>query len=204
MRSCVNDGRVDLFLRSTVGVAQERVGEEPSAHVVGLSRWRLPLFPVVESPVVGQDASSRRWGRLEQQPTQSQTSVLGGSHAGRGRVGDQGVHDVRQWVQHLEFPDHFRRFEVSPVDARRLGGVSRGQHAGRPSSSVAVGLRPVRGGRRASSRESTGAERVARALVGGETQSVARQCLYRRRDGPVEPDPPVTTGPRTPLVAATP
>ena len=45
--------------------------------------------------------------------------------------------------------------------------------------------------------------RVARALVGGETQSVARQCL-RRRVGTVERDPPVTAGPRMPLVAATP
>ena len=55
------------------------------------------------------------------------------------------------------------------MDARRLGGVSRGQHAGGTSSSVAVGVRSVQGGRWSSFRESTGAERIARALVGGET-----------------------------------
>ena len=87
-------GRVDLFLRSTVGVAQERVGEESSTHVLGLSRWRLPLFPVVEPPVVGQDASSRPWRRLEQPPPQGQTRLLGRPNAGRGRVDDQGVYDV--------------------------------------------------------------------------------------------------------------
>ena len=37
------------------------------------------------------------------------------------------------------------------------------------SSSVAVGVCPVRGGRRPSSRESAGIKRIARALVGGET-----------------------------------
>ena len=59
-------GRVDVFLRSTVVVAQERVGEESSTHVLDLSRWKLSLFPVVEPPVVGQDASSCPWRRLEQ------------------------------------------------------------------------------------------------------------------------------------------
>ena len=58
-------GRVDVFLRSTVVIAQERVGEESSTHVLELSRWKLPLFPVVEPPVVRQDASSRRRGGVE-------------------------------------------------------------------------------------------------------------------------------------------
>ena len=43
--------------------------------------------------------------------------------------------------------------------------------------------------------------RVLRALVGGETQSVARQRLHRRRAGAVERDPPIPIGPC--LVAAT-
>ena len=42
-------GRIDLFLRSTVVAAQERVGEEPSAP-----------------RALGQDASSRPWRRVEQ------------------------------------------------------------------------------------------------------------------------------------------
>ena len=59
-------GRTDVFLRLTVIAAQERVGEEPSAHVPGLSRRKLSLFSVVEPPVVGQDASSRPRRRVEQ------------------------------------------------------------------------------------------------------------------------------------------
>ena len=61
---------------------------------------------------------------------------------------------------------------ASTPDARRQG--------------VAVGVRSVRRGRRASSRESAGTERIARPLVGGETQSVARQRVHRRRAGAIE------------------
>ena len=81
-------GRVDLFLRSTIGVAQERVGEESSAHVPGLSRWRLPLFPVVEPPVVGARCVVASMGKTGVVALpQNQTSVLGRPPAGRGRVG---------------------------------------------------------------------------------------------------------------------
>ena len=124
-RVAATRGRVNVFLQSTVVVAQERVREEPSAHVLGLLRWRLPLFSVVAPTVVGQDAS-RQQGRVEyqhQKPTQGETRMLGSSSAGRGRVDEQGVHDVRQWVQHAIHPGYFRRDEVSPLDAWRLGGV---------------------------------------------------------------------------------
>ena len=93
----------------------------------------LPLSGKMRRRVHGEEWSSSL--------PQGQTRVLGRPSAGRGRVGDQGVHDVRQWVQHPDLPGHFRRTEVSHVDARRLGGVSRGQHAGGTSSRVAVGVR---------------------------------------------------------------
>ena len=45
-------GRVDELLRSMFGAAEERLGEESSAHVPILSRWRMSLFSLAERLLV--------------------------------------------------------------------------------------------------------------------------------------------------------